>query len=95
MDARTRTQETLYCEALGYAWGRKDAPSAARKALICDSLAFATFYAVYEEMTQHHRTIQEAYEYFHLLKLEEQKAYGTEWARLPYSPHAAPNRTNR
>lgn len=94
MDARTRKQENKYGQALGYAWGRKDA-SNGRRDMILDSGAFATFYSMLEDLGGHHRTLQDAYEYFRALKLEEQEAYGSVWMRAPYSPHAMPNRENR
>jgi hypothetical protein len=86
MDMRTRIQEMKYGQALGYAWGRKDA-SNAREDIVLDSGAFATFYSMLEDLGRHHRVmaIQDAYAYFRALKLEEQKAYGDTWMRRPWS----------
>lgn len=84
MKMRTRTQENRYGQALGYAWRVKDY-SRETKDLVLDSQAFAAFYSLYEEKVGHHRPLQDAYKYFRELKLEEQKAYDTEWQRRPWS----------
>lgn len=98
MDTRTRQQENKYNQALGYAAGRKDATpyasSQSKRTLTTDTSAFATFYSMLEDLGGHHRTLNDAWEYFSALKLDEQKAYGTEWMRAPYSPHAMPGRHN-
>lgn len=95
MKSRTREQETRYVMALGYAWGRKDSTpygsDNAKRNLTADSMAFATFYAMYEEMAQHHRTLEQAWDYFTQLKLDEQRAYGNEWQRAPWNPYEAHN----
>lgn len=84
MDMRTRSQEQKYNQALGYGWGRKDAPHAERKDWTADVLGFATFFALYEDMTGHHKTLKDAWEYFRELTLPEQAAYGTEWMRMAH-----------
>lgn len=98
MESRTRRQENKYNHALGYAFGRKDGTphgsSQSKNTLTADSAAFATFYSMLEDLSGHHRTLSDAWEYFSALKLDEQKAYGTEWMRAPYSPHAMPGRHN-
>lgn len=89
MKMRTRIQENKFGQALGYAWGRKDQARTYgvedRQTLLCDDAAFATFYSMLEDLAGHHRPLQDAYKYFSALKLEEQKAYRTEWARRPWS----------
>ena len=92
MKMRTRIQENKFCQALGYAWGAKDASkwmpqdSRIRRLYVtADVLSFATFFAVYEEKVGAHITLEHAWEYFVELRLDEQKAYGTEWATLPYA----------
>ena len=93
LSVRTRKQETKYNQALGYGWGAKDASKwmtapadqrIKRLYLRADVLAFAAFYAVDEEKVQAHVTVEHAWEYFVELRLDEQKAYGTQWATLPY-----------
>lgn len=84
MKMRTRIQENRYGQALGYAWGVKDY-SRATKDIVLDSSSWATFYSMMEELSGHHRSIQDAYNYFRELSLAEQKAYGSEWARRPWS----------
>ena len=84
MKMRTRIQENKFGQALGYAWGVKDY-SQDLADLILESAAFATFYSMLEEMTGHHKPIQDAYKYFRDLSLREQKAYGSEWQRRSWS----------
>lgn len=89
MDTRTYIQEMRYVQALGYSWGRKDDSDSStpegRKALVLSSSDFATFFAVYEDKVRHHKTIQDAFDYFADLRLEEQAAYGRQWLTLPYN----------
>lgn len=93
LSVRTRKQEQKYCQALGYGWGAKDAARLMtgeaearirRLYVTADVIAFATFYSMYEEKVQAHITLEHAWEYFVELKLDEQKAYSTQWATLPH-----------
>lgn len=81
---RTRTQEQAYVQALGYAWGRKDA-SEDRKDMILDSQAYATFHSMVEELGGFRYTLQNSYNYFRMLTLPEQEAYGNQWRRAPHA----------
>lgn len=91
MEARTRTQEMKYLQALGYAWGRKDGVSHASpectRVLLTDSMAFAAWYAVNSEGATH--TLEDAFEHFLPLKMDEQKRLGRESQRLAWSPYDA------
>lgn len=84
MDMRTRSQDQKYNQALGYGWGRKDSPYAERKDWTADVGGFATYYSLYEDMTGHHQTLQDAWEYFRDLTLPEQAVYATKWMRMAY-----------
>ena len=85
MKMRTRVQENKFLQALGYAYGARDF-SRDLKDLTLDVSAWASYYSMLAEVnTVFQPSIQDAYKYFRELKLEEQKAYGTEWARRPWS----------
>lgn len=98
MDTRTRQQENKFNQALGYAYGRKDATPYAseqsKRTLTMDVGSFATFYSMLEELGGHHRTLVDAWEYFSALRLDEQKAYGSEWMRAAYTPYLERQGTN-
>jgi hypothetical protein len=81
---RTRIQENKFGQAIGYAYGARDF-SRDTKDLVLDVSAWATFYSMLEELGGHHRPLQDAYRYFRELTLGEQKAYGNEWQRRPWS----------
>jgi hypothetical protein len=82
---RTAAQELRYGRALAYAWGRRDAANEAATGHPRDrdtgSVEFATFYSMLPTLSGHDRSIHGAWEYFRMLKREEQEAYHSEWMR--------------
>lgn len=83
MTARTPKEEVKFLQALGYAWGRKDAtPYASAKAqdtLKTGSVEFATFYV----RTSEWYTLEKAWDYFTKLTYDEQQAYYATWKMEP------------
>jgi len=96
MKARTRIQETLYLEAMGYAWGRKDAQGVTTRELCAGSGEFASWYSLIQENTGEHHTLADAWRYFISLSNDDQRQLGTRNMRLAYSPYldTARNGTN-
>jgi hypothetical protein len=87
MSPRTPTQEVKYLQALGYAWGRKDATPCAstltQDTLKTGSQEFATFYSQYEEKVGTHLSLESAWAYFSTLSYDEQQAYYVTWRQEP------------
>lgn len=83
MERRTRTQETRYTMALGYAYGAKDhAPTnseAGRRAMVTSSMDFATWYAMNET-----NNLEDAWEGFSALTPKAQREMAERHKTLPY-----------
>ena len=82
MERRTRTQETRYTMALGYAYGAKDhAPTsskAGRRAMVTSSMDFAMWYA------SHTVNLEEGWERFTALPPNVQREVANKVRTLPY-----------
>lgn len=87
MSPRTPAQEVKYLQALGYAWGRKDATPLhsplEQDTLKTGSQEFATFYSQAEEKTGHRWELVHAWAYFSTLSYEEQQGYYVTWHQEP------------